>query len=104
MAGDYKQFDDYLTDGPSADPYGEKDYSNYANKYCIYWYKYEEGYVDETLDVKLMPNGWRKLTPQELEGPNGEPYIGLPSRFEDGGNPILNKEGKEIYSPQLGSD
>jgi hypothetical protein len=51
-----------------------------------------------------MPDGWRRLDSEELKGPSGKPYVSLPNRLENNGNPILNKEGKETYAPWLESD
>ena len=47
--------------------YQEQDLSAYANKYCIYWYRYEKDYVSTDIE-QLMPDGWRRLTPDELKG------------------------------------
>ena len=33
---------------------------NNANKYCIYWYRYEDGYVDND-SYYVLGNGWKKL-------------------------------------------
>jgi hypothetical protein len=65
-----------------------------ANKYCIYWYRYEEGYEDKSDKLKLMPNGWRRLTAAELKNPldTEYTYTGLPEK-----NSELNKDGKEVY-------
>lgn len=102
MKDDYEKFSDYLDTGATKDPYGEKDYSNYGSKYCIYWYKYEEGYKDDSDGIKLMPDGWRRIiNPQG--GPNeGDPYIPLPSKYLDAnGNSILNDAGKELHAPVM---
>lgn len=41
--------------------YKEQDLSAYANKYCIYWYRYEKDYQNTDVEA-LMPDGWRRLT------------------------------------------
>lgn len=41
--------------------YTEQDLSAYANKYCIYWYRYEKDYQNTDVEA-LMPDGWRRLT------------------------------------------
>ena len=51
--------------------YKVTDFSNYTNKYCIYWYRYERGYKleyqkdadnDEYNFGNFVENGWRRLT------------------------------------------
>ena len=34
--------------------------SMYANRYCIYWYRYVDNYLDP--DEKFMPKGWQRIT------------------------------------------
>ena len=64
--------------------YKEQDFSADANKYCIYWYRYEKDYVAPPEET-LMPNGWRRLTAEEIGGTN----VGL-----SGEDPELVIEGK----------
>lgn len=68
--------------------YVRKDFSEYNNKYCIYWYKYERGYKleydategannDEYEFGRFMTDNWRRLTVeddvlQNLGVPRGE--------------------------------
>lgn len=68
--------------------YVRKDFSEYNNKYCIYWYKYERGYKlkydttegannDEYKFGRFMTDNWRRLTVadnvlQNLGVPRGE--------------------------------
>lgn len=42
-------------------PYQEPDLSNYDNKYCIYWYRYEQNSRTPESE-QLLPEGWRRLT------------------------------------------
>lgn len=45
--------------------YKEPDYSEYDNKYCIYWFRYEKDY--ETPETEqILPSGWRRLKPEEF--------------------------------------
>lgn len=46
--------------------YKEQDLSIYDNRYCIYWYRYEKDYISTDVE-KLMPDGWRRLTSDELK-------------------------------------
>ena len=39
--------------------YNKKDLSNYDNRYAIYWYRYEPGYIS---DDRLYPTEWKRLT------------------------------------------
>jgi hypothetical protein len=50
------------------EPYGEKDLSSYHNKYCIYWYRYNEGYnlteEDDELEFKygqFLGKQWERV-------------------------------------------
>lgn len=40
--------------------YGQKDFSNYHNRYCVYWYRYKNGHVDPD---GLMDDGWERIVP-----------------------------------------
>lgn len=40
--------------------YTQRDFSDYHNRYCIYWYRYKEGYVDSE---GLMEDGWERIAP-----------------------------------------
>jgi hypothetical protein len=83
--------------------YGSEDFSNYDNKYAIYWYRFEERYVDPS-GIKLMPDGWRLLSNEELRNPQYPeiPYISLPSCQKDkDGNDILDKENHKLYNVNL---
>ena len=54
--------------------YLRKDFSDFHNKYCIYWYRYEKGYIipssdeDEYKFGRFMPDGWRRLTDMTNKG------------------------------------
>ena len=56
--------------------YVRKDFSEYNNKYCIYWYRYERGYKleydaaegannDEYEFGRFMTDNWRRLTVED---------------------------------------
>ena len=99
MNNDYSHIVPYANnlDVDNYEPYAERDFSDMANKYCIYWYRYEEGYEDKSDKLKLMPNGWRRLTAAELKNPldTAYTYTGLPEK-----NSELNEDGKEVYEAQ----
>lgn len=70
------------------------DFSSYANKYCIYWYRYEPGYKleykkdsnnDEYHYGNFVGDGWHRLN---IVDKNNQPLynLGLP-REEDINNP-----------------
>lgn len=48
-------------------PYIKEDLSMYANKYCIYWYRYQPGYYD--VEERFMEKGWRRLEDVNLGVP-----------------------------------
>ena len=80
--------------------YGKEDLSRFNNKYAIYWYRYEEGYIDET-KKSIMPDGWKLLTEEELRNPSNKdvPYNSLPSmQVDKDNNPILTDEGNQKYN------
>ena len=46
--------------------YRPVDLSMYDNRYCIYWYRYEQGYIPPN-NEQILPNGWRRLTSEDLK-------------------------------------
>lgn len=57
----------YFRDGYNYVPYvTEVDETLYENRYCIYWYRYIPGYVDET--ERFMESGWKRLTEYDNYG------------------------------------
>ena len=76
--------------------YQQKDFSSEDNKYCIYWYRYDKGYVND--DEKFMEPGWKLLDKTD--------FIRCPATSTDIVNPIVNK----LYNAglpdkgELGSD
>ena len=40
--------------------YTERDFSDYHNRYCVYWYRYKEGYSDVD---GLMEDNWERFSP-----------------------------------------
>lgn len=86
---DYNLFAGYQT-RTEFKTYKEQDLSAYANKYCIYWYRYERDYVSTDIE-KLMPDGWRRLTPDELTGDFDDDGINVGLPGEDVENVVDNK-------------
>lgn len=41
--------------------YTERDFSSYHNKYCVYWYRFKDGYIDSE---GLMDDGWERISPE----------------------------------------
>ena len=71
--------------------YKIKDFSSYAEKYCIYWYQYEKGYKleyqkdannDEYNFGNFVGNGWRRVYVTDIRDDSNVPNYGLP-REED---------------------
>ena len=63
--------------------YIDKDFSGYANKYCVYWYRYVPGYIDT--NERFAATGWKRL--DEIES-----NLGLPSTYwEDGSVKYFNE-------------
>lgn len=67
-------------------PYEPEDFSQDDNKYCVYWYRYEKGYVDEE---GLMEDGWKRLKPGDkiqynvINTKDMISNLGLPTSYED---------------------
>ena len=71
--------------------YKIKDFSSYAEKYCIYWYQYEKGYKleyqkdannDEYNFGNFVGDGWRRVYVTDIRDDSNVPNYGLP-REED---------------------
>ena len=71
-ASNVKKFSQLLnyTNKDDFDKYAASDMSIYDNLYCVYWYKYQSGYVDE--DDPFGGRDWQRI---ETDSPN----IGLPT-------------------------
>lgn len=91
------KLDAFFKEGYVFEEYAQTDFSNYANKYCIYWYRYVPGYVDE--NERFMDKEWRRLTeynnyglPKDYTEIDGIKYLkkkpdageGLITRFMEG--------------------
>ena len=63
--------EDYFWDTYKFVKYKKTDYSQYDNKYCIYWYRYEKNYFNK--DERFMEKGWRRLSEPEYKN------LGLPT-------------------------
>lgn len=59
LADDANKMNAFFMPGYHFEPYGRTDFSDYDNKYCIYWYRYEPGYVD--LRERFLETGWHRL-------------------------------------------
>ena len=65
--GNDNRINAYFREGYEYTPYvTEVDESLYENRYCIYWYRYVPGYVDET--ERFMESGWKRLTEYNNHG------------------------------------
>lgn len=65
--GNQARIEAYFKDGYDYKPYvTEVDETLYENRYCIYWYRYIPGYVDET--ERFMDSGWKRLTEYNNHG------------------------------------
>jgi len=75
--------------------YVPKDFSADANKYCIYWYRYEKGYVNE--EEMFMEPGWCRLTSENVS-PSGTNFInlGLPGQGETVDNKLYYKAELDV--------
>lgn len=88
--------------------YKEPDLSDYDNKYCIYWFRYEPNYITPDSE-QILSDGWRRLKPEDFPEKNKKSFandkdainIGLSSYWKDSsGQPIKNKEGKKLHAPK----
>lgn len=59
LADDANKMNAFFMPDYHFEPYGRTDFSDYDNKYCIYWYRYEPGYVD--LRERFLETGWHRL-------------------------------------------
>lgn len=71
MSNHKTMIEDYFWDTYKFVKYKKTDYSQYDNKYCIYWYRYEKNYFDK--DERFMEKGWRRLSEPEYKN------LGLPT-------------------------
>ena len=83
--------------------YIRKDFSEYNNKYCIYWYRYERGYKleydategannDEYEFGRFMTDNWRRLTVEDSVLQNlGVPRGDESSEVRDGKTYYIKK-------------
>ena len=76
--------------------YNKKDFSNCDNRYSIYWYRYELGYVDET--DRLIKTDWRRLKTENDFGIKAESTelvynFGLPIYDE-----FIDRDGQTYFS------
>lgn len=88
--GNQARIEAYFKDGYDYKPYvTEVDETLYENRYCIYWYRYIPGYINET--ERFMDSGWKRLTEYN--------NYGLPSA-------TTNVDGIEYYEkrPDVGED
>ena len=93
----------YFKDGYDYKPYVTKiDETLYSNRYCIYWYRYIPGYVDE--EERFMESGWKRLTQRkEFDRTSSATTVvknyGLPSA-------IVTVDGIDYYEkrPDVGED
>ena len=79
--------------------YKQVDFSAYANKYCLYWYRYEPGYKleykkdannDEYNFGKFMSDGWRRM--DDMADIEWKSIKKLPQNY---GLPTENKKNDE---------
>jgi hypothetical protein len=47
--------------------------NNYANRYCIYWYRYNAGY--ENSKDRYLPKNWERLPKKEVAPQPGMPHV-----------------------------
>ena len=99
MVGNYDLMKEYYNRAEYVE-YVPDDFSDCANRYSIYWYRYEPGYVD--LSDRFKQTDWRRLTTKfdfglakaNDEDANEEVYnFGLP--IDDA---FIEKEGKIYWS------
>ena len=64
ISDDASVMNNFFTQNYTFIPYIKEDLSGYANKYCIYWYRYQPGYYD--VEERFMEKGWRRLEDKNL--------------------------------------
>lgn len=88
--GNQTRIEAYFKSEYDYEPYvTEVDETLYENRYCIYWYRYIPGYVDET--ERFMESGWKRFTEYN--------NYGLPSA-------VVSVDGVDYYEkrPDVGED
>ena len=104
MSDNHSMLIAYKNDAYQFNEYTRKDFSDYANKYCIYWYRYERGYKltydstegannDEYNFGQFVTDNWRRLTPTEDSILKN---LGLPRNEAD----TKLVDGKKYYPPK----
>lgn len=101
LTGNHTKLTAYKNASYTFTEYKQKDFSAYANKYCIYWYRYERGYKlqyqkdknnDEYNYGKFMTDGWRKVS--VIQDANKILY---PLPFDVNPDKIVTENGKQYY-------
>lgn len=102
LGAELSNYLNYLSQNKTYTEYGSEDFSDYDDKYSIYWYRFEEGYVDPS-KMKLMPDGWRLLSNEELRHPNFSdiPYESLPSYQTYKDEAVLDEKNNKKYNIHL---
>lgn len=78
----------------------EEWHKNYANKYCIYWYRYNPNYENTSNEEMLMGAGWERIT----KAANGNSLInfGIPKENNESGyNNVYNDNNTFILQMDL---
>ena len=84
---DVNKMSNFFLPGYSFEPYNKTDFSAYDNKYCIYWYRYEPGYI--SADELFMEKGWHRLSDKNL----GVPRTRLTEDSEYNAKKVLAPDG-----------
>lgn len=84
---DVNKMSNFFLPGYSFEPYNKTDFSAYDNKYCIYWYRYEPGYI--STDELFMEKGWHRLSDKNL----GVPRTRLTEDSEYNAKKVLAPDG-----------
>lgn len=84
---DKSKMDAFFNSEYKFEPYVKTDFSDYDNKYCIYWYRYEPGYYD--VNERFLEKGWHRLEDKNL----GLPRERLSEDSEYNAKKALSPEG-----------
>lgn len=84
---DKGKMDTFFTPDYEFESYVQTDFSDYDNKYCIYWYRYEPGYYD--VNERFLEKGWHRLEDKNL----GLPRERLSEDSEYNAKKTLSPEG-----------
>lgn len=75
-------------------PYEKEDLSQYDNRYCIYWYRYNHTYFNP--EESHLPEGWERM--REFTN------VGLPQKADSDGYYVLEHSAKDVVIVEMDAE